>query len=59
MSLPGRDNRGDERPCEHGDEGLVVDLPELAHRGEQHGEHEDEHAGAGRQRTHQLSPGER
>lgn len=59
MSLPGRDNRGDERPCEHGDEGLVVDLAELAHRGEQHGEHEDEHARAVRQRAHQLSLGER
>jgi hypothetical protein len=37
----------------------VVDLAELAHGGEQHGEHEDEHPGAGRQRAHQLSPGER
>lgn len=59
MSLPGGDNRGDERPYEHGDQGLVVDLPELAYRGEQHGEHDDEHAGTRRHRTHQLSPGER
>ena len=59
MNVPGRDNRGDERRCEHGDEGLVVDLAELTHRSKQHGERQDEHAGAGRQRAHQLSPDER
>lgn len=59
MSLPGGDKCGDERPDEDGDQGLVVDLPELAYRGEQHGEHDDEHAGTRRHRTHQLSPGER
>lgn len=59
MSVPGGDNTGDERPCEHGNEGLVVDLAELAHGGEEDGEHESEHAGARRQCTHQLSAGAR
>ena len=59
MSLPGRDNRSYHRAREHGDKRLPVDLPELADGGKQDGEHENEHAGARRQRTHQFSRGER
>jgi hypothetical protein len=57
--MPARDKGGYQRACKHDDEGLVIDLAELANGGEQDGEHENEHAGARRQCTHQLSAGAR
>jgi MFS family permease len=54
-----REERGDGGAREHDHERLAVDLAELADGGEQHGEHEREHAGRRRERPHQLSPGER
>lgn len=56
---PDRDKGGHQRARKHDDEGLVIDLAELADGGEQDGEHENEHAGARRQRPHQLSAGAR
>ncbi|HEY1563259.1 MAG TPA: MFS transporter [Gaiellaceae bacterium] len=54
-----RDDRGDGGAREHDHERLAVDLAQLPDGGEQHGEHEREHAGCRRQCPHQLSPGER
>jgi hypothetical protein len=53
------DGGGDAGRGEHGDERLAVDLPELTHGREQHGEHERERPGRRRKRAHQLSLGER
>jgi MFS family permease len=57
--LRGRgDDGGDERAGDHDDERLPVDLPELAHGGEQGGQHDREHRRPRPERVHQLS-GER
>jgi hypothetical protein len=53
------DDGGHRGAGEDDGERLAVDLAELAHCGEQDGEHEDEHAGRRRERAHQLSPGAR
>ena len=53
------DDRSHSSTGEDGDERLAVDLPQLAHGGEQHDEHEREHPRRGRQGAHQAAEGER